>query len=317
MTLPKPSPVVDVPEPGPGKVLVKVHASSLNAADHRLMRATPFLARLGNGLFRPKKWRTLGVDVAGVVERVGEGVQRVSIGDAVFADAFRDGLGAFAEYVCLSESAVVRKPENLTFDEAATVPLAGVTALQGLRDRAEVKPGDEVLIQGAGGGVGTFVVQLAKHFGAHVTAVCGSGSAQLMQEFGADRVIDYATIDFTEEDARYDVIVAVNGYHSIGEYKRCLKPGGRYVMVGGDNRQLFEGLLLAPIRFLGSGRSARVLDVDDSRVASDLETLGELLAARALRPVIDRRFALDQMQDAMRYLEKGHVRGKVVIQVAA
>ncbi len=305
----------DVPQPvpKPEQVLIEVHAASVNAADYRLMRADPWLARLGNGLFKPKKWPILGSDVAGVVVAVGEKVKRFKVGDAVFGDAFADGRGSFAEYVCVSESMLCAKPTSVSFEEAAAIPLAGITALQGVRDLGKIEQGQSILIQGAGGGVGTFALQIAKALGAHVTAVCGSKSADLAWQFGAERVMNYATEDFTREDRHYDVIIAINGYHPIADYKRCLKPGGRYVMIGGDNRQIFEALLRSRWEFRGSDKSAFALTVNDSSRAQDMQTLHKLLTAGQLKVVIDRTFSLHEAAEAMRYVEQGHVRGKVVL----
>ncbi len=307
---------VDRPVPGPGEALLRVRATSVNAADYRMMRADPFLARLANGLFKPKKTRILGIDVAGVVEQIGDGVQQVNVGDEVFGDAFKDGLGAFAEYVCVSESTLVSKPENVSFQEAAAIPLAGITAVQGLR-KGKVQSGEAVLVQGAGGGVGTLLVQIAKALGAEVTAVCGSGSVDLVSGFGADRVIDYTKEDFWKEDKRYDVILGVNGYHSLAQYKRSLKPGGRYVMIGGNNRQIFEALLLGPFKFMFGDKTLGALTIDASLRAKDLAQLRDMLASGQLKPVIDRTFALDDTAEAIRYVEQHHVRGKVVITVPA
>lgn len=300
------------PAPRAGEVLVRVHAASVNAADYRLMRADPFLARLDNGLFTPKK-QVLGVDIAGVVEAVGPGVTALVPGQSVFGDTFKDGLGGFADYVRLRESSLVTMPEGLSFEEAAAVPLAGATALQAVRDAAAVQPGQSVAIQGAGGGVGTFLVQLAKARGATVTAVCGASSAGLVTELGADRVVDYAQEDFTAGAAQYDVIFGVNGYHPLAHYKRALKPGGLYLMIGGKNAQIFEALLQGQLRFLFSGKRVRVLTLDDARRPQDLRELRELLASKRLRAVIDRVFKLEELADAVRYVERGHVRGKVVV----
>jgi NADPH:quinone reductase-like Zn-dependent oxidoreductase len=307
---------IETPVPAEGEVLVRVKASSVNAADYRMMRADPFLVRLANGLSRPTKTRVLGSDVAGVVEQVGPGVTRFQAGDAVFGNSFHTGLGAFAEYVRVSENALASLPSGLSCDEAAAVPLAGITALQGIRDLGGAEPGQSVLVQGAGGGVGTFVVEIAKAMGADVTAVCGAGSAELVASLGADRVLDYTKDDFAREGRTYDVILGVNGYRSLADYRRCLGPGGRYVMIGGANRQIFEALLLGRLRFLGSGKTARVLTLDKARYATDLRELSELLTGGALRPVIDRMFTLEETPEAIRFAEKGHVRGKVVIRVA-
>lgn len=309
--------VTDLPTPVPaaGQVLVRVHAASINAADYRIMRADPFLVRLENGWTRPRKWPVLGSDFAGEVVEVGDGVDHISVGENVFGDAFPAGRGAFAEYVCVPASAVVTRPPEVSASEASGVPLAGITALQALRDAGLLQAGEHVLVHGAGGGVGGFVVQIAKARGARVTAVCSAGSAQLVRAFGADTVINYAEEDFAEREERYDVIVAVNGRRSMRTYRDALADGGRLVVVGGTSRQIFEGLLLAPLVFLFSGRSARTLSVDEDRRAEDLGELRSLLAAGQLRVVVDRTFPLTDAEEAMRYVERGHVRGKVVLRV--
>lgn len=302
-----------IPEPRPTEVVVRVRAASINAADYRLMRADPFLVRLENGFFAPKKWPGLGSDFAGEVASVGADVTGFAVGDAVFGDAFLDGRGAFAEYVRVRASALAPKPANASFEEAATVPLAGATALQGLRDIARVRPGERVLIHGAGGGVGGFAVQIAGSMGAHVTAICGPGSTALARDLGADEVIDYTRDDFASRGAHWDVIVAVNGRRSLRTYRRCLTPKGRLAIIGGTNRQLFEGLLLAPFAFLVGSKRARVLQMDDSKLADDLAELRRLLETGRLRVVIDRTFPLHEAADAMRYVARGHVRGKVAL----
>lgn len=306
---------IEKPAPGEGEVLVRVRASSVNAADYRMMRADPFLVRLENGLLRPTKARVLGSDVAGVVEEVGSGVTQFKAGDRVFGNSFHSGLGAFAEYVCVSEGTLVSLPTGLSSEEAAVVPLAGITAVQGIRDLGDVQAGQSILVHGAGGGVGTFAVQIARARGAEVTAVCGAGSAELVASLGADRVLDYAKEDFAREGLSYDVILAVNGYRSLADYRRCLKSGGRYIMIGGANRQIFEALLLGRLRFLRSGKTVRVLTLDQARYGTDLLQLSDLLRDGALRPVIDRTFPLEETAEAIRYAEAGHVRGKVGITV--
>ncbi len=303
------------PTPGEGEILVRVRAASINAADYRMMRADPFLVRLNNGLFSPKK-QVLGIDLAGIVEQVGPKVTRFKAGDEVFGHTFRDG-GGFAEYVRVPESGVALKPAGLDFEQAASVVLAGMTALQAARDRARVRSGQSVLIQGAGGGVGTLLVQVAKAYGAHVTAVCGPGSVELVRSLGADRVVDYTRRDFTSEDARYDAIFGVNGHHPLTGYRDALKPGGTYVMVGGESRQLFEAMFPGALRFAGSGRNIELLTLDADRKADDLQELRELIAAGQLRPIIDRVLPLAEAPAAMRYVEQGHVRGKVVLRIAA
>lgn len=304
------------PTPGDGEVLVKVHASSINAADYRMMRADPFLVRLFNGLTKPRRF-ILGVDVAGVVEAVGPSVTRLAVGDAVFGETPLKGQGAFAEYAVVSERALAKKPARLRFEEAAVVPLAAMTALQGLRDLGQVKPNQRVLIQGAGGGVGLFAVQIARLMGAQVTAVCGPKSAELVRGFGAHDVIDYTQCNFTHESTKYDVIVAVNGYHPLTAYRRCLVPGGRYVMIGGTGRQLFETLLFGALVFRLQGKHAAALTIDESKRPADVAQLATWLQEGKLTPTIDRELDLTQTAEAMRYVEKGHVRGKVVLRVAS
>lgn len=301
------------PAPGAGEVLVRLAATSINAADYRQLRADPFLVRIDNGLNRPKKRTILGGDVAGIVEEVGSGVGSFAAGDAVFGETKLGG--AFAEYTIVEEELLVPKPESLSFEEAGTVPLAGVTALQAVRDKAAVTPGDSVLIQGAGGGVGTMLVQVAGAYGGEVTAVCGPGSTDLVRSLGAKHTIDYTTDDFTQHDDRYDAIFGVNGYHTLGEYKRALDPGGTYVMVGGTNRQIFDALLWSRFLFMSSGKQAVVLTIDDSRRAGDLLELHELIDDGKLRPAIDRTFGFDELPEAFNYVEQGHVRGKVSIRV--
>jgi NADPH:quinone reductase-like Zn-dependent oxidoreductase len=301
------------PAPGDREVLVKVHAVSVNAADWRVLMARPFLARLGNGLLRPRR-QVLGADVAGTVEAVGKDVRGLRPGDAVLGDLARFGWGGFAEYACAPEEAWAAKPATLPFAEAAALPLAGVTALQGLRDAGRLRPGERVLIYGASGGVGTFAVQLARHLGAAVTAVCSASKLDLVRSLGADHVLDYGREDFTRSAERYDVILAANGYRPIRDYKRALAPGGRYVMAGGTTPQIFEALLLGPLVFAGSGKRMTALNASSNR--KDLALLTDLFEAGKLRPVIDRRLPWSGLPDAVRYVAEGHARGKVVVEVA-
>jgi NADPH:quinone reductase-like Zn-dependent oxidoreductase len=301
------------PAPTDDEVLVKVHAASVNAADWRMLIARPFLARMYNGLLRPRR-QVLGADVAGTVEAVGSNVRRFKHGDAVFGDLMRHGWGGFAEYALAPEDAFASKPAGLSFVEAAALPMAGVTALQGLRDAGEVQPGEKVLIHGASGGVGTFAVQLAKHLGAEVSGVCSTGKVDLIRSLGADHVIDYTREDFTRSDERWDLILAANGDHPIRDYQRALRPGGRYVMAGGSSRQMFEALLLGRLVFMGSGQRMAALS---ARVnPQDLALLAELVEAGKVKPVIDRHYPLREVPDAIRYVAGGHARGKVVIDFA-
>jgi NADPH:quinone reductase-like Zn-dependent oxidoreductase len=292
-------------------VLIHVSATAVNAADWHLLRADPFLARLFNGLFKPKR-TILGSDVAGRVEAVGRKVKQFQPGDEIFGDLF-GYWGGFAEYVCAPENAVVLKPARMTFEEAAAVPLSGVTALQGLRDTGQIQLGQKVLIQGAGGGVGTFAVQIAKAFGAEVTGVCSTRNLDLVRSLGADHVIDYTQEDFTKNGQRYDLILAANGYHSIWAYQRALRPGGRYITTGGTNAQSFQAMFLGPwMSMTGGKKMGNMLEKPN---AKDLAFLKELLEGGKIVPVIDRRYPLRETAEAIRYLEEGHAQGKVVITV--
>lgn len=305
---------VDKPVPADNEVLVQVRASSVNAADWRMLRADPFLVRLYGGLFRPKKFQTLGADIAGRVEAVGRNVTQFKPGDEVFGDVFASGFGGFAEYKCARENELALKPVNLSFEEAAAVPLAALTALHGLRDKGQIQAGQKVLINGASGGVGTYAVQLARHFGAEVTAVCSAAKAEQARSLGADHVIDYSKEDFTRSGKQYDLILAVNGSRSIFDYRRALTPRGIYVMAGGNSTQLFQALLLGPwLSLLGKQKLGALSSQPNQK---DLLYMKELLESGKVKPVIDRRYPLSQVADAIRYVEQGHARGKVVIDVA-
>jgi NADPH:quinone reductase-like Zn-dependent oxidoreductase len=300
---------IEQPIPKDNEVLVKVHAASVNAADWHLLRGKPFLVRLmGFGLLKPKH-TILGSDIAGRVEAVGRNVKQFQPGDEVFGNI----RGGFAEYVCAREDALVLKPANLSFEEAAAVPMAAVTALQGLRDKGQIQPGQKVLINGASGGVGTFAVQIAKSFGADVTGVCSTRNVDMVRSIGADHVIDYMQEDFTKNGQRYDLILAANGYHPILDYRRALSPKGMYVMTGGSMTQMFQAMLLGPlISMAGSKKMGNVMAKPNKK---DLVFMKELLEAGKVVPVIDRRYPLREVPEAIRYVEEGHARGKVVITV--
>ena len=294
------------------KSLIKVHAASVNAGDWHLLRGDPFLVRLNLGLFKPKH-QILGSDIAGRVEAVGNNVKQFRPGDEIFGDIFECGLGAFAEYVCARENALVLKPANMTFEEVAAVPVAALAALQGLREKGQIQPGQKVLINGASGGVGTFAVQLAKAFGAEVTGVCSTRNVDTVLSLGADHVIDYTQEDFTKNGQHYDLILAANGYHPISAYKRALSPKGTYVMTGGSMAQLYQAMLLGPlISMTGSNKMGNLLSGPNQK---DLVFLKELLEAGKIVSVIDRRYPLNEVAEAFRYVEEGHARGKVVITV--
>jgi NADPH:quinone reductase-like Zn-dependent oxidoreductase len=304
---------VGKPTPMDYEVLIKVHAASVNASDWRLLRGDPFLFRLVvGGLLKPKHQK-LGAAVAGRVEAVGSDVKQFQPGDEVFGDLSGCGWGGFAEYVCAPENALALKPANVTFEEAAAVPVAAVTALQGLRDKGQIQPGQKVLINGASGGVGTFAVQIAKAFGAEVTAVCSTKNLENARSMGADHVIDYMQEDFTKNGQRYDLIVATNGYHPISAYRRVLSPKGRYVMTGGSMAQMFQAMLLGPlISMTGNNKMGNLLARPNQK---DLVFMKKLLEGGKVVPLIERRYPLSEVAEALRYVERGHAQGKVVITV--
>ena len=297
------------PSPKDNEVLVRVHASSVNAMDWRLFTFPRFIRRLmGLGLRRPK-YSSCGADVAGQVEAVGPAVTQFQPGDDVFG-VLR---GAYAEYACGPESKLVLKPAGVSFEAAAAVPVAGLTALQALR-AARVQPGQTVLINGAGGGVGTFAVQIANAFGAEVTAVCGTRNQEVARAIGAVHVIDYTREDFTKSGRRYDVIIAANGYHSIFAYKRALNPNGIYVVLGGAMLQMLQQVVLGPTLLRFDTRRFRGLMANVNQ--KDLLSLKDLLETGQIAPVIDRRYPLADVAGAITYLCAGHSSGKVVINVS-
>ncbi len=299
---------VEKPVPKDNEVLVKIRAVSLNAYDWHILTADIFLVRLNRGLLKPKI-QILGADIAGEVEAVGKEVRRFKPGDAVFGSLSG---GGFAEYVGAPEKALALKPINLTFEEAAAVPMAATTALQALRDAGSLQAGQKVLIHGAAGGVGTFAVQLAKLLGAEVTAVCSTRNLEQSSQLGADHVIDYTQEDFAQNPQRYDLILGVNGYRPLSDYRRALAPGGRYVMIGGTTAQIFQALLLGPWM---SRNGQKMGNMMATIRLQDLDYLKKHLEAGQLVPVIDKRYPLTETANAMRYLGSGHARGKVVITV--
>jgi NADPH:quinone reductase-like Zn-dependent oxidoreductase len=295
------------------EVLIKVYAASINQYDWHLLTADFVVVRLmGGGLLKPKNARP-GEDVAGVVEAVGKNVRQFKPRDEVFGDLCECGCGGFAEYVCARENALVLKPANMTFEQAAAVPMAAVTALHGLRDIGQIQPGQKVLINGASGGVGTFAVQIAKSFGAEVTAVCSSANLEQAYKLGADIVIDYTGEDFTQSGQLYDLIFAANGYHSLSDYKRALSPKGIYVMAGGSLAQIMQAMLLGRWRSQAGGKKIAVVSSRPNQ--KDLGYIKELLETGKVVPVIDRRYPLSDVAEALRYLGEGHARGKIVVTV--
>jgi 2-desacetyl-2-hydroxyethyl bacteriochlorophyllide A dehydrogenase len=301
---------VALPAIGDSDVLVRVRAASANAGDWHLLRGTPFPFRLVAGLRTPR-FKIIGTDLAGLVERIGRHVTEFRPGDEVFGELSRCGFGAYAEFAAVPEKALASKPANLSFEEAAALPTSGCTALQGLR-KGRIQRAQRVLINGASGGVGTFAVQIAKTFGAEVSAVCSTRNVDLVRSIGADHVIDYTKEDFAADGQRYDVILAANGNRSIWEYRRALTADGRYAMTGGSNRQLTEALLFGPLLSMGRQQFGNVL-MKSNR--ADLLALKELCETGKVRPVIDRRYSLSEVASAVRYVEDGHARGKVVIAV--
>jgi NADPH:quinone reductase-like Zn-dependent oxidoreductase len=302
---------VEKPVPKDNEILIKVYAASVNDWDWGLLRGKPFVNRLLFGLLKPKI-KILGVDIAGQVEAVGGNVKKFQPGDEVFGDLSGCGWGGFAEYVCALENALSLKPASITFEEAAAVPQAAVLALQGLRDKRQIQPGQKVLINGAGGGAGTFAVQIAKSFGAEVTGVDSTSKLDMMRSIGADQVIDYTREDFTKNGQRYDLILDFAAYHSIFDYKRALSPKGIYVMVGGSSARIFQVMFLGPwISMTGSKKMGILMHKPNK----DLAFMKELFEAGKVVPIIDRRYPLNETAEALRYFGEGHAQGKVVIAV--
>jgi NADPH:quinone reductase-like Zn-dependent oxidoreductase len=304
---------IDKPVASDGEVLIRVQASSVNPVDWHTMTGTPYIVRLQAGLLKPKR-QVLGSDFAGTVEAVGNGVTRFRPGDEVFGARS----GAFAEYVCVpADRAVVPKPANLTFEQAAAVPVAAVSALQGLRDKGQIQPGHKVLINGASGGVGTFAVQIAKSFGAEVTGVCSTRNVDLVRSIGADHVIDYAQEDFTRSGQRYDLILDVAGNRSWSEYKRALAAKATLVVVGGPKANRWIGPLshVVKLRLASLGGRRKVAPFLAKIDKEALAALQELLEAGTVTPVVDRRYSLSEVPAALEYLGAGHAQGKVVVTV--
>jgi NADPH:quinone reductase-like Zn-dependent oxidoreductase len=308
---------VEKPVPKDDEVLIKIRAASVNPYDWHFMRGKPYPLRIAAGLRKPKVTR-LGVDAAGQVEAVGKNVKQFKPGEEVFGPC----RGAFAEYACASETKLALKPANVTFEQAASTPIAGLTALQGLRrgglsDKGQLQPRQKVLINGAAGGVGTFAVQIARSFAAEVTGVCSTRNVAMVRSIGADYVIDYTQEDFTKREQRYDLILDCIANHSLSAFRRVLSPRGHYIMVGAADAggRWIIGLLARLVKalvlswFVGQ----KLVMVGAKISKEDLTALGDLMKTGRVTPVIDRRYSLGELPEALRYLEAGHARGKVVI----
>jgi NADPH:quinone reductase-like Zn-dependent oxidoreductase len=302
---------VEKPTPAANELLIKVHDASLNPLDWHYMRGTPYVMRLQVGMGRPKRTR-IGVDFSGTVEAVGTGVTKFKVGDEIFGAAD----GALAQYVTSTVEGLALKPANVTFAQAAAVPIAAVTALQGLRDKGQIKSGQKVLINGASGGVGTFAVQLAKYYGADVTGVCSTRNVDLVRSLGADHVIDYTNEDFTKGSEHYDLILDTVGNHALLDYRQVLNAHGIFVIIGAQSNDPWLGPLASMLKafvvspFMRQKLGMMMADVNRT---SDLELLRDLMQAGKVTPVIDRQYPLQETAAAMRYLEQGHARGKVIV----
>jgi NADPH:quinone reductase-like Zn-dependent oxidoreductase len=301
---------VEKPVSKEDEVLIRIYAASVNSRDWRFMRANPFFIRFGFGFWKPKR-QILGADLAGRVEAVGASIKQFRLGDEVFGCLFGDDRSTFAEYACAKENEIALKPGNLSYEEAAAVPLAGMTALQGLRDKGNLQPRQKVLIQGASGGVGSFAVQIAKSFGAEVTAVCSTRNIDMVRSLGADHVIDYKKENFTQNGQHYDLILAVNGYHPISHYLRLLNPGGVYIVSGGSMLQLFQAMRQKN-RVPKTGRQ-KIDVVSLEKSPKDLLVMKDLLESGMVRPLMDASYPLNKTAEALRFYEKVHPKGKIVV----
>ncbi|MBK8397172.1 MAG: NAD(P)-dependent alcohol dehydrogenase [Leptospiraceae bacterium] len=292
---------IEKPTPKDNEVLIQIHCSSINAADYRLMQ-------IG---FPPKR-KIFGADVAGTVESVGVKVKNFKPGDEVMGELSNFGFGGFAEYVAVDESLLVHKPENISFEDAAAIPLVGVTALQAIRDKGNIQRKDSILIDGGGGGVGTMVIQFAKFLGSHLTVICSERNIEQSKKLGADTVIDYNKEDFTKMDKKYDLILSVNGSNSLQAYKNCLKDNGRFVLIGGKILQIIKALFL--VKFMSFGNK-KMYVLTAKVTPKDLKIIARLAQSRKIHSVIEKVYPLDQTWEAMQYVSKGHAKGKIIIKV--
>jgi len=301
---------VDKPTPKDDEVLIKIHAAAVTAGDAIVVKGEPFVTRFVTGLQKPKN-TIPGKEMAGRVEAVGGNVTQFQPGDEVFGDLSVAGWGAFAEYVAVPENAITLKPANMTFEQAAAVPESAVVALQALRDKGKIQPGQKVLINGASGGVGSYAVQIAKSFGAEVTAVCSTRNLDMVRSIGADYVIDYTEEDFTQNGQQYDLILAANGYHPLSDYRRALSPEGIYVATGGSMAQSLQATMIGPFISMTGSKTMGGMMVKPNQ--NDLVFIKELLEAGKVVPVIDRCYPLSEISEAFHYIGEGHAKGKVVI----
>ncbi len=299
----------EIPTPRENEVLVRIHASSINSWDWELLHATPFANRMMFGLTRPKRVKTLGIDIAGVVEKIGAGVKDFKSGDEVYGDLSACGFGGFAEYVAAPENALDLKPANISFEQAAAIPQAGLLAWQGLM-KGNIQPGMKVLINGASGGSGSFAVQIAKTYTAEITGTCRTEKMEFVHSLGADHVIDYTKENFTRSDKKYDLIIDAQGRYSIADYKRVLNQGGSYVIHGGATTTIIPVMLFGPLISMFDDRNISILF---HKANEGLGELGELISSGKVSPVIDKIFPLDEIVEAMTYYGTGQTKGKVVI----
>ncbi len=305
---------VATPTPKDNEVLIKVHATSVNSWDWDLLRGTPFIVRLvGGGILKPQI-NILGCDVAGTIEAVGKKVKKIKVGDDVFGDLSGGNWGGFAEYTCAREGELTLKPASITFEQAASLPQAAVMALQGVQDYGQVKPGQKVLINGAGGGIGSFAIQLAKNAGAEITAVDKASKFKFMHLLGANHIIDYQKEDFTKNNQQYDLILDVVGHHSIYEYKQSLTPNGMYRMMGGPTPLILQSFFVAPFITMFSNKKMGVLA---QKTNKNLSYLAKQVEAGKLKTSIDKVFPLTQTAKAIQYLGSGNAQGKVVVSIRA
>lgn len=301
---------VDKPSPKEDEVLIKIRASSINSWDYDQLTGKPFLYRIMFGIFKPRN-SILGIDVAGTVEAVGKNVNQLKIGDEVFGDISADGFGGFAEYTCAREKSLAIKPKEMSFEEAASIPHTAVLALQSIRMKQDLKPGDKVLINGAGGGVGTFGIQLLKETGVEITGVDHHDKLNTLKELGYHKVIDYNEMDFTSNGIEYDLILDPVATRAFSDYERALAPNGMFIMIGGNIRLMFHILLKRNGTLKKIGKSITMLPHEPNN--NDLDFLSNLYAEKRIKPIIDRLFQLKELSKAMAYYQSGKTKGKIVI----